>query len=154
MTQSLPKTGQAVIIDVGEGLDIHPKNKQDVGRRLARQALKKDYNVNVVESGPTFDTMSIEGDTVRVRFKNAAGGLVAKDKLTGFAIAGEDKKFVWADAKVEGDAVVLKSPAVAKPVVVRYAWASNPDVSLYNKANLPACPFRTDDWPGVTADRK
>jgi len=155
MTQSLPKTGQAVIIDIGDGPDIHPKNKQDVGRRLARQALKKDYNVNIVDSGPTFDTMSVEGDTVRVRFKNAAGGLVSHEvKLTGFAIAGEDKKFVWADAKIEGEAVVLKSPAVAKPVAVRYGWANNPDASLYNKAGLPTCPFRTDDWPGVTADRK
>jgi sialate O-acetylesterase len=155
MTQSLPKTGQAVIIDIGDGPDIHPKNKQDVGRRLARQALKKDYDVNIVDSGPTFDTMSIEGDTVRVRFKNAAGGLVSHEvKLTGFAIAGEDKKFVWADAKIEGESVVLKSPAVAKPVAVRYAWANNPDASLYNKAVLPTCPFRTDDWPGVTAERK
>jgi sialate O-acetylesterase len=155
MTQSLPKTGQAVIIDIGDGPDIHPKNKQDVGRRLARQALKKDYNVNVVESGPTFDTMSIEGDTVRVRFKNAAGGLVSHEvKLTGFAIAGEDKKFVWADAKIEGESVVLKSPAVAKPVAVRYGWANNPDASLFNRAGLPTCPFRTDDWPGVTAGRK
>jgi sialate O-acetylesterase len=155
MTQSLPKTGQAEIIDIGEGADIHPKNKQDVGRRLARQALVKDYGVKIVDSGPTFDTMSIEGDAIRVRFKNAAGGLVSHEaKPTGFAIAGEDKKFVWADAKIVGESVVLKSPAVAKPVAVRYGWANNPDVSLYNKASLPACPFRTDDWPGVTADRK
>jgi sialate O-acetylesterase len=147
MTQSLPKTGQAVIIDIGDGPDIHPKNKQDVGRRLARQALKKDYDVNVVESGPTFDTMSIEGDTVRVRFKNLGGGLVSHEsKLTGFAVAGEDKKFVWADAKIEGDAVVLKSLAVGKPVAVRYGWANNPEVNLYNKEGLPASPFRTDDW--------
>jgi sialate O-acetylesterase len=153
MTQSLPNTGQAVIIDIGEGSDIHPKNKEDVGRRLARVALKKDYGKNIVESGPVFESMSVEGDTVRVRFKNAAGGLVAKEKLVGFAIAGEDKKFVWADAKVEGETVVLKSPAVAKPVAVRYAWGSNPEATLYNKANLPACPFRTDDWAGVTAGK-
>jgi sialate O-acetylesterase len=97
--------------------------------------------------------MSVEGDTVRLRFKKAAGGLVAKEKLTGFAVAGEDKKFVWADAKVEGETVVLKSPGVAKPVAVRYAWGNNPEVSLYNKVNLPAAPFRTDDWPGVTAGK-
>jgi sialate O-acetylesterase len=151
MTQALPNSGQAVIIDVGEGADIHPRNKQDVGRRLARLALRRDYGrSNIVDSGPTFDSMSIEGDSIRVRFKNAAGGLVVKEKPTGFAIAGEDRKFVWADAKVEGESVVLKSPAVARPVAARYAWANNPVVSLYNKANLPACPFRTDDWPGVT----
>jgi sialate O-acetylesterase len=155
MTQSLPKTGQAVIIDIGQGTDIHPKDKQDVGRRLARQALKKDYNVNIVDSGPTYDTLSIEGDAIRIHFKNTAGGLVSHEaKPLGFAIAGEDKKFVWADAKIEGETVVVKSPAVAKPVAVRYGWANNPEVTLYNKASLPACPFRTDDWPGVTADRK
>jgi sialate O-acetylesterase len=153
MTQALPNSGQAVIIDIGEGLDIHPKNKEDVGRRLARLALKKDYGKNIVDSGPVFDSMSVEGDTVRIRFKNAAGGLVAKEKPTGFAVAGEDKKFVWADAKVEGETVVLKSPAVGKPVAVRYAWGNNPEVSLYNRTNLPAAPFRTDDWPGVTAGK-
>jgi sialate O-acetylesterase len=153
MTLALPNTGQAVIIDVGEGADIHPRNKQDVGRRLARQALKKDYGQKIVESGPMFDSMSVEGDAVRIRFKHAAGGLVVKEKLTGFAIAGEDKKWAWADAKVDGESVVLKSPAVAKPVAVRYAWQNNPVVSLYNKAGLPACPFRTDDWPGTTAGK-
>jgi sialate O-acetylesterase len=116
-------------------------------------ALKKDYGKTIVDSGPVFDSMSVEGDTVRIRFKNAAGGLVAKEKLTGFAVAGEDKKFVWADAKVDGETVVLKSPAVAKPVAVRYAWGNNPEASLYNKTNLPACPFRTDDWTGVTAGK-
>jgi len=153
MTQSLPKTGQAVIIDIGEGLDIHPKDKQDVGRRLARLALKRDYGKNLVDSGPVYDSMTVEGDSVRVRFKNADGGLVAKEKLTAFAIAGADKRFVWADAKVAGDTVILKSPAVAKPVAVRYAWGNNPEATLYNKANLPACPFRTDDWPGATAGK-
>ena len=150
MTQSLPNSGQAVIIDIGEGLDIHPRNKQDVGRRLARLALHRDYDRKVVDSGPTYDSMTVDGDTVRVKFKNAAGGLVAKEKLTGFAIAGEDRKFVWADAKVDGETVLVKSAAVSKPVAVRYAFGNNPDATLYNKANLPACPFRTDDWPGVT----
>jgi sialate O-acetylesterase len=154
MTLSLPNTGQAVIIDIGEGADIHPKNKQDVGRRLARLALHKDYGQNLIDSGPTFDSMSIDGDTVRIHFKNAAGGLVFKEKPTGFAVAGEDQKFVWADAKIQGETVVLKSPAVPNPVAVRYAWANNPEVSLYNKANLPACPFRTDTWPGVTAEKR
>jgi sialate O-acetylesterase len=154
MTQSLPRSGQAVIIDIGDGLDIHPKDKQDVGRRLARLALKRDYGVKIVDSGPTYDSMSVEGDAIRVRFKNAAGGLVATEKLTGFAIAGEDKKFVWAEAKVEGESVVVRSPAVGKPVAVRYAWGNNPAAQLYNRASLPAGPFRTDDWPGVTAEKK
>jgi sialate O-acetylesterase len=153
MTQSLPNTGQAVIIDIGEGLDIHPKNKEDVGRRLARLALARDYGKKIVDSGPVYESMSVENGAIRVRFKNAAGGLVAKETLTGFAIAGEDKKFVWADAKVDKDTVVVKSPGIAKPVAVRYAWGNNPEANLYNKANLPACPFRTDDWPGVTAGK-
>jgi sialate O-acetylesterase len=153
MTQSLPNSGQAVIIDIGEAFDIHPKNKEDVGRRLARLALKRDYGKNIVDSGPVVDTMQVEGNTIRLKFKNAQGGLVAKEPLTAFAVAGEDHKFVWArDAKIEGETVVLKSP-VAKPVAVRYAWGNNPEATLYNRANLPACPFRTDDWAGVTAGK-
>jgi sialate O-acetylesterase len=153
MTQSLPNTGQAVIIDIGQAFDIHPKNKQDVGRRLARLALKRDYGKNIVDSGPVFDTMLVEGSTIRLKFKNAQGGLVAKQPLNGFAVAGDDHKFVWApEAKIEGETVVLKSP-VAKPVAVRYAWGNNPEATLYNHANLPACPFRTDDWAGVTAEK-
>jgi sialate O-acetylesterase len=153
MTQALPNTGQAVIIDIGEGLDIHPRNKQDVGRRLARLALAKDYGKKIVDSGPVYESMTVEGNAVRLRFKNAGGGLVLKEKQSGFAIAGEDKKFVWADAKVDKDTILVQSPGVAKPVAVRYAWGNNPDAAFYNKANLPACPFRTDDWPGVTAGK-
>ncbi len=99
--------------------------------------------------------MKIDGDKVRLTFKHAHGGLEAKggEPLKGFAVAGEDKKWVWADAKIEGDAVVVHSPQVAKPVAVRYAWADNPTCNLYNKAGLPAVPFRTDTWPGVTFDR-
>ena len=155
LTLSLPKTGQAVIIDIGDEKDIHPKNKQDVGLRLSLAAQKVAYGKDVVFSGPTYDSMKADGGKIVLKFKNVGGGLVAKgDKLTGFAIAGEDKKFVWADAKVEGDTIVVSSKDVAKPVAVRYAWADNPECNLYNKENLPASPFRTDEWPGVTAQAK
>ena len=148
MTLSLPKTGMAVIIDIGEAKDIHPKNKQDVGHRLALSAQKVAYGKDVVHSGPIFDSMKVEGDKVRLTFKHTGGGLVAGDGDTvkGFAVTGEDKKFVWAEAKIEGDAVVVWSKDVRKPVAVRYAWANNPEANLYNKDGLPASPFRTDDW--------
>jgi sialate O-acetylesterase len=148
MTLALPKTGMAVIIDIGEGNNIHPKNKQDVGKRLALTAEAGTYGKDVVYSGPIYESMKVEGDKVRLKFKHAGGGLVAKgEKLTGFAIAGEDRKFVWADARIDGDTVVVSANAVARPVAVRYAWADNPECNLYNKADLPASPFRTDDWP-------
>jgi len=148
MTLSLPKTGMAVIIDIGEANDIHPKNKQDVGKRLALAAEAGTYGKTVVYSGPMYESMKVEDDKLRLKFKHVGGGLVAKgDKLTGFAIAGDDKKFVWADAKIDGDSVIVSAKDVAKPVAVRYAWADNPECNLYNKADLPALPFRTDDWP-------
>ncbi len=151
MTLSLPNTGQAVIIDIGDAADIHPKDKQDVGQRLADWAEKATYHETVVRSGPMYESLKIEGNKIRLKFKDVGGGLVAKGgDLKGFAIAGEDKKFVWATAKIEGDSVVVWSDQVPKPVAVRYAWAYNPECNLYNKADLPACPFRTDDWPGVT----
>jgi sialate O-acetylesterase len=148
MTLALPKTGMAVIIDIGDATNIHPKDKQNVGKRLALAAEAGTFGKNVVYSGPMYESMKVEGDKVRLKFKHVGGGLVAKgDKLTGFAIAGEDKKFVWADAKIDGDTVVVSAKDVAKPVAVRYAWADNPECNLYNKADLPAVPLRTDDWP-------
>ena len=150
---SLPHTGMAVAIDIGDAIDIHPRNKQDVGRRLARWALAKDYGKNVPHTGPVFDSMKVEGDTVKLKFKNLGGGGLrfVGDKLTGFAVAGEDQKFAWADAKIEGnDTVVLKAAGVERPVAVRYAWASNPEANLYDRVGLPATPFRTDQWKGVT----
>lgn len=154
-TLSLPKTGMAVIIDIGEASDIHPKNKQDVGYRLALAAEKITYKQNIVFSGPTYKSMKIEGDKVRLSFRNLGSGLVARDgeTLKGFAVAGEDKKFVWADATIEGNTIVVRSDQVAKPVAVRYAWADNPVCNLYNKEGLPASPFRTDDFPMVTAPK-
>ena len=155
MTLSYPNTGQAVIIDIGEANDIHPKNKQDVGKRLALWALVKDYGRDMVYSSPMYKSMKKDGNKIVLSFDHVGGGLVAKGggPLKGFAIAGEDKKFVWADAKIDGDKVVVSSPDVADPVAVRYAWADNPVCNLYNKEDLPACPFRTDEWPGVTAPK-
>lgn len=141
----VPKTGMAVAIDIGEANDIHPKNKQDVGRRLALAARAIAYGESIVYSGPIYDRMEVEGNKVRIYFKHVGSGLVAKgEKLTGFAIAGEDGKFVWAEAQIDGNTVVVYSPNVERPVAVRYAWADNPDCNLYNKEGLPASPFRTD----------
>ena len=156
MTLRVPNTGQAVIIDIGEADDIHPKNKQDVGYRLALWALAKDYGkTDLVYSGPVYQSMKVDGDKVTIAFDHVGGGLVAKDgALKGFAVAGQDKKFFWADAKIVGDTVVVSSKDVPLPVAVRYAWANNPECNLYNKADLPASPFRTDDWPGVTFGKK
>jgi sialate O-acetylesterase len=147
-TLALKNTGQAVIIDIGDAADIHPKNKQDVGKRLALWAQAQVYGKDVVYSGPVFKAMKVEGAAARLSFDHVGGGLVAKgEKLVGFAVAGEDRKFVWADAKIEGAEIVVSSPEVAKPVAVRYAWADNPACNLYNQEGIPATPFRTDDWP-------
>jgi sialate O-acetylesterase len=152
-----PNGGLAVTIDIGEANDIHPKNKQEVGRRLALVAVSRAYSKkNVAYSGPVFDSMTVDGERARLKFKHIAGGLTAKDgKLKGFAVAGEDRKWAWADAKIDGpDTVVVRSDKVSKPIAVRYAWANNPVCNLYNQAGLPAVPFRTDDWKGVTADSR
>jgi len=158
MTLSLPKTGMAVIIDIGDEKDIHPRNKQDVGLRLSLEALKIAYGKEIVSAGPLYQSMSIEGSSIRISFSSVGSGLVARDKyqyLKGFAIAGEDKKFVWAKAWIEGNTVVVTSEGVKNPVAVRYAWANNPDdANLYNIEGLPASPFRTDIWPGITINNK
>jgi sialate O-acetylesterase len=156
MALDLPDTGMAVIIDIGEANDIHPKNKQDVGKRLALWALANIHGKNVVYSGPLYESMEIKDNKIVLRFNHVGGGLVAKDggPLKGFAIAGQDRKFVWADARIEGDTIVVSSDQVAEPVAVRYAWADNPVCNLYNKAGLPASPFRTDTWPGVTVGKE
>ncbi len=148
-----PKTGMAVINDVGEADDIHPKNKKDPGERLARWALAKDYGREVVYSGPLYQKSAVEGGAVRVTFAHAADGLRSRDggALKRFEIAGADKVWHWADAKVEGkDSVLVSSAKVAQPVAVRYAWASNPQgANLVNSEGLPASVFRTDDWDDV-----
>ncbi len=151
MALTVPKTGQAVIIDIGEARDIHPKNKQDVGKRLALNALAKDYKKSVVYSGPMFKSVEFSGNRATVHFDHATGLISKNGPLKHFQIAGKDKKFVWADAKIEGNSVVVSSELVKDPASVRYAWADNPEgCNLYNAAGLPACPFRTDTWKGLT----
>ena len=155
MALSLPNTGMAVAIDIGEADNIHPKNKQDVGLRLALGAEAMIYGMDQPHSGPIYRSMAVEENKIRLRFDHAYGGLKAKgDMLKGFAIAGQDSKFVWAEAKIDGDDVLVWSNDVQQPVAVRYAWADNPICNLYNGTDLPASPFRTDDWPGITADRR
>jgi sialate O-acetylesterase len=151
MTLATPNTGMAVAIDVGEANNIHPKNKQDIGKRLSLWALAKTYKKDVEYSGPLYKYMEVKDNNAILHFDNVGGGLISKGgDLKGFAIAGADRKFVWADAKIEGDTVVVQSDKVAEPVAVRYGWADNPVCNLYNKANLPASPFRTDAWAGLT----
>ena len=146
-TLAVPNAGMAVTIDIGEANDIHPKNKQDVGIRLAQWALAKTYGRDVVACGPLFKSMRKQGNAVVIEFAYA-DGLAARngESLKGFAVAGADKKFVRAEAKIEGTTVIVSSPQVASPEAVRYAWANNPECNLVNKAGLPASPFRTDEW--------
>ncbi len=147
MALKLVNTGLASAIDIGEAMDIHPRNKQEVGRRLALNAFATVYNYDVIPMGPIYSDALQEIDKIRIFFEHKGEGLVAKDgELTGFEIAGDDKKFVWADAYIENNTVVVKSPIVSRPAAVRYAWATNPDSSLYNSEGLPASPFRTDNW--------
>jgi sialate O-acetylesterase len=144
---SVPNTGMAVAIELGEWNDIHPDNKKDVGERLAIAARKTAYGENLVASGPLFQSAKVNGNKVVITFSHTGSGLVANDggELSEFAIAGADKKFVWGHARIEGNTVVVWSEAVAIPLYVRYAWADNPDnPNLYNKEGLPASPFRTD----------
>jgi sialate O-acetylesterase len=147
MTLELPHTGMATSIDIGEAKDIHPKNKQEVGHRLALSALAQVYYIDMEFSGPVFTEFQDEGSKVRLSFRNAEGlRSVDGGQIKGFAIAGEDRNFVWADVVIDGDHVLVSSPQVPKPVAVRYGWADNPDCNLVNAAGLPASPFRTDDW--------
>ncbi|MBK5719663.1 9-O-acetylesterase [Dysgonomonas sp. Marseille-P4677] len=154
MTLSLPKTGEAVITDIGEANDIHPRNKQDVGLRLALNALNKDYGrTDIIYSGPTFKSMDIDGNKAIIHFDNIGKGLYTTNKygyVEGFAIAGADDKFEWAKAYIEGDKVIVYSNNILTPVSVRYSWSNNPDVNLFNMNGLPAAPFRTDTLKGIT----
>ena len=166
---ALPKTGMAVAIDIGEARDIHPRNKKDVGERLAALALAKDYGKKVAFSGPEFQSAEIEGGKMRLKFSETACGLIArplpatyelnsaygetasqirnspKSELEGFALCGVDNIWFWADAQIDGNDVIAWSDKVPTPVAVRYAWADNPICNLYNTAGFPASPFRTDE---------
>jgi sialate O-acetylesterase len=148
----LPNTGMAVAIDIGDALDIHPGNKQDIGKRLALWALNKSYAKDIAFSGPQYKNHKIEGNKIVVSFDHVLNGLNTADnnKLKGFAIAGNDKKFVWAKAKTDGDKVIVWSDEIENPVAVRYAWSANPECNLINSALLPASPFRTDNWKLLT----
>jgi sialate O-acetylesterase len=147
---ALPNTGQAITIDVGGATQLHPTNKQDPGHRLALVARRVAYGERVVASGPTYRAHTVRGDSVIVSFDHADGGLTttAGDGSVGaFAVAGADRRWVWARARVEGDHVVVWSDQVRAPVAVRYAWSNSPvSANLYNGARLPAAPFRTDTW--------
>ncbi len=142
----IPNTGMAVTIDVGNPTDIHPKDKQDVGKRLALWALAKTYGKQIVYSGPIYKSMSVDGSKIRVKFDHVGGGLVARDNkpLNWFQIAGEDKKFVDAEATIDGDSVIVSSSKVAKPVAVRFAWDQVADPNLQNVEGLPASAFDTE----------
>jgi sialate O-acetylesterase len=154
-TRKLKNTAMAVITDVGDEKDIHPKKKEPVGHRLALAAEALAYGKKVEYSGPVFDKMTVEGNKAVLTFTHLGGGLEAKDgPLTGFTIAGEDKVFHNAEAEIKGDTIVVSSKDVDKPVAVRFGWANYPVVNLWNKAGLPASPFRTDDWPPPPAPAK
>ncbi len=179
MTLSLPNTGMAVLVDVGDEDDIHPRDKKTPGERLAAVALANTYGRSVPFVGPTYDSMAVEGAAVRIRFAHADGGLVAKpfptdyapksmtpelrkplvrnmlqSQLEGFALCGDDHKWFWGEATIDGESVVVRSKEVPNPVAVRYAWANNPLCNLYNGAGFPALPFRSDEFPGVTEKAK
>ncbi|MBC8004262.1 MAG: 9-O-acetylesterase [Verrucomicrobia bacterium] len=154
-TLALPNTGMALAIDLGVANDIHPRNKQDVGKRLALSALKTTYGKDIVHSGPMYQSVKIDGNKALISFTETGSGLTTNNKygyINCFSIAGADRKFVWARATIADDhTVIVYSDEVKNPVAVRFGWANNPDdLNLYNKEGLPANPFRTDDWPGIT----
>ncbi|MFI4910450.1 MAG: sialate O-acetylesterase [Sedimentisphaeraceae bacterium JB056] len=147
MTCDHKNNGMAVTIDIGQANSIHPSNKKDVGERLALWALAKDYGFDIPFSGPLYAGYFVEGDKIRIKFKYADNGLIAEGgQPVGFAIAGSDRKFVWADAVIDGSDIVVSSNQVSEPVAVRYAWDVYPENNIYNAEGLPASPFRTDDW--------
>ncbi len=151
-TLDLPHTGIAVTIDIGDAANIHPKNKQEVGRRLALNALATVYYHDMEYSGPLPAGVQEEEGKLRITFRFAEGLKTSDGSAPkGFAVAGEDRKFVWADAEISGDHVIVKSAQVPKPVAVRYGWANNPEVNLVNQIGLPASPFRSDHWSAEPA---
>lgn len=153
MTLSVPKTGMAVAIDIGDVNDIHPINKKDVGIRLGLAAQAIAYGEKLEYSGPLYKSMEVKEGKARIAFTHGKGLTVKGAELKGFAVAGQDHKFVYAKAEVQGNEVAVWSDLVETPVAVRYGWDFAPECNLYNAAGLPASPFRTDDWPGVTAPK-
>ena len=152
----LDEVGQAVIVDIGEGRDIHPRNKQMVANRLARWALANDYGYDIHHRSPTYQSMERKGNIITLEFTNVGQGLYSFDtrEPQGFAIAGEDRKFAWAKARIVSEnKVEVWNDNISHPVAVRYAWADNPVCNLFSREGLPLTPFRTDDWPGITVGR-
>lgn len=152
-SRTVSNTGMAVTIDIGEAYDIHPRNKQEVGRRLALQALNKTYGMQVACSGPVYESYEVDGNVIRLKFSSASKLVAKGDKLEGFTIAGADHKFHWAEAKIVGNCIEVSCKDVPRPLAVRYAWANNPLGNLFNAAGLPASPFRTDSWQGITINK-
>jgi len=151
VASEVPNTGMAVSIDTGDAIALHPKNKKPIGLRHAYLALKQVYGKDIVDNGPLFKKQTIKRNQIVLEFDSVGSGLMTARprKMNSFAIAGKDRKWHWADAKIKEDAVVVSSTEVSIPVAVRYAWAMNPSQRnlLYNKEGLPASPFRTDSWP-------
>lgn len=148
VARTVPHSGMAVSLDIGEKGNIHPVNKQPVGERLARLVLRDVYGQKVIADGPRYASHVVEGHLVRVRFEHLHGGLKMEgDKLEGFSLAGANRLFVWAEARLDGEEVVVWSDAIKEPVAVRYGYAPYTRANLYNAADLPAVPFRTDEWP-------
>jgi sialate O-acetylesterase len=158
MTLKLPKTGMAVTTDIGNANDIHPTNKQDVGKRLAAIALNELYGVKMPHMNPMFESLHIQGNQAILTFRNTGSGLKAEDKfgyVRGFEIAGADKKFRYAQAQISGNRIIVFHPEVSEPAAVRYAWSNAPvDANVFSSDGLPLSPFRTDDWPGITVGKK
>jgi sialate O-acetylesterase len=153
--KTVPNTGLAVTIDLGDPKNLHPPRKAEIGERLALWALGTTYGRRIVYSGPLYDSMKVAGNEIRIRFRQLGDGLDARgEALKGFSAAGADRRFHWADARIEGDEVVVSSKDVSAPLAVRYAWAGSPECNLYNRNGLPASPFRTDDWPGASTGKR
>lgn len=153
--RNVKNSGLAVTVDTGDPDNIHPKDKKVVGERLALCALAREYGKKIFHAGPTFTSVEHLPGALKLHFRHTDGGLVVKgDKLEEFAVAGKDRQWHWADAKVEGDSVVVSSPMVSDPQAARYAWQADPAATLYNGAGLPAVPFRTDNWPEITESHK
>jgi sialate O-acetylesterase len=152
MTLEQPNTGMVCSIDLGEAESIHPKDKQDVGYRLALQAEKLAYGKEGTVSGPMFSSFRIEGNAFRISFTETGSALKTKDNLVPreFTIAGTDKKFYNATAQIQGNKIIVSSDKVAHPIAVRYAWSDNPDCNLINAEGFPVVPFKTDTWKGIT----
>jgi sialate O-acetylesterase len=150
--KTVPNTGLAVTIDVGDRVNLHPPRKEEIGERLALWALGATYGRKIVYSGPIYDSMKIAGSQIRLSFQHVGSGLIANGggALAGFTMAGADRKFHAANARIEGRQIIVLSPEVSAPVAVRYAWANSPQCNLFNKDGFPASPFRTDDWPGAS----